>query len=114
MPRIVLDSVAEPGRDDHLDIKLRALLKPLGLEQAPLADHLGEHLFELGLDRVQRASFSLRRNHIMAIGIDRDLVELFQAFAAKGIDAPDRLNLVAEKLNANRLVLLVGDRKSTR
>ena len=107
--RVVLDALAEAHLLQHLEVVQRALLEPLLLEQLVLrlAARRAARAARPGCRSIARVSCSARRDVVRA-GEDRHLVELAQHLAAQRIDLGDRLDLVAEELDADRRLLLVG------
>jgi hypothetical protein len=73
--RIVLDAGAGAGRLHHLDVEQRALLEPLRLEQAAGAVELVEPLLEVGLYLLDRLLHRRLGRHVVAVGVDDDVVE---------------------------------------
>jgi hypothetical protein len=86
----------------------RALLETLRLDQAPVLLELRQALLELARDAFDRALDARGRRDVVPRGIDHRALVLAQDLAAQGIDLEDRLELVAEELEPDHAVLLVG------
>ena len=106
--RIILDPGAGTGRFEHFEIEQRALLEPLGFEQAAGTMQFAETLFQFLLDRGDRLQQGRPRRHIMRIGIDLDEFEVLRLVAGERIEFGDRLDLLAEKADAPGAIFVVG------
>ena len=106
--RVVLDALAAPHLLEHLEVVHRALLQALLLDQLVLGLELGQALAQLFFDARHGARQLVGRRDVVRAGEDRDLVDLPQHLAAQRIDLRDRVDLVAEPLDADRLLPLVG------
>ena len=95
--RIILDPRATAGRRDHLEIEIGALLQPLRLEQFALGDQFLQALGKLELDRLHRLFERRSGRHIMAVGIDADIIEAGDFLAGQRIEFDDLLDIVAEE-----------------
>ena len=96
------------GGDDHLEVGHGALLDPLGLEQAPGGVQLREALLQLDLDPLGRLGERRLRGHIVAVGVELDLVERVGALAGQRVELHDALDLVAEQAEPPGAILEVG------
>ena len=94
--RVVLDAGAGAGGDHHLEIGHGALLDALGLEQAAGGVKLGEPLLQLELDLLRRLGERGLGDHVVAVGVELDLVQRVGALAGQRIELHDALDLVAE------------------
>ncbi len=108
MARVVLDPVAEAHLLEHLEVVFRAHFQALRLEQAALRFQLDDPVLELvpngGKRPVQFVGWGdelLRRK-------ESDHAQLLARLAGEGIETRDRVDLVAKKLQPDRL--LVGGR----
>src|ERR1035441_3276548 len=88
-------------------IEARALVDPLRLDHAALGFKLGHSFVELGDDGGDGFGASLGLHNVMALGIDGQARKLLLDGAEERVDLRERLNLVAEEINA-----VCGDRKS--
>ena len=109
VPRVVLDAVAEADLLHHLEVEAGAHAQPLGLEQLALALELGQALRELGADRDQRALQGLGAGGVVGRREDGDRVQLLDHIAGQRMQRVQRLDLVAEHLDADRVLLVDRD-----
>ena len=107
--RVVLDARAEPDLADHLHVVLGAHPQPLGLEQLALALELRQPLGQLGLDVAHRALHPLRPGDVVRGREDPQRVDLAHDVAGERVKVVERLDLVAEELDADRELLVRGD-----
>ncbi len=105
--RVVLDSLAGAGGLDHLQVEGAALLQPLGLQQLAAGGELVEPLLQLLLDQDRRLVERRARRHVVAVGIDVDLVEIAGLLAGERIELDDAVDLVAEQADAPGAVLVL-------
>ena len=106
-PAVVFDSRAIAHFGHHLQIEPGAGIEPLGLEQFALAAEQFEPLFELVLDRADRAGDPFLRQHKVLRRIDVEFFLLLNRFAAGGMDQRQLLDFVTPKLDPHR-VFFVG------
>ena len=109
VPRVVLDAVAEADLLHHLDVEGRAHAQSLRLEKLALTIEFGEALGELGLDRADRAVNRLLTRGVVRAGEHRDGVHRSHDVAGERMQGIDRLDLVAEHLDADRELLVHGN-----
>src|SRR3954451_10709492 len=84
-------------------------MDPLRLEQATFLLEIAAALDELGLDGLDRRLGPLARRDEVRFRIDRDLVVLAQRLAGQRIEGGERINLVAEQLDAQPLLFVRRD-----
>ena len=107
--RVVLDARAEPDLADHLHVVLGAQLQPLRLEQLALVLELGQPLGQLGLDVAHRPHHALRARDVVGGREDPQLVDLAEHLAGERVQVVQRLDLVAEELDAEGELLVRRD-----
>ena len=105
---VVLDAVAEAELLEHLEVVLRALPEPVGLEHLVLGLELAQPLLELVLDLVDCALDRRLRRDVLGRRPDGEIVELRVDLAAQRIEVRDLLDLVAEERHAVRRLLVRG------
>ena len=106
--RIVFDPVAHAGRLQHLQIEIRALFQPLRFQQLAFAHQLIQpdaQLLAYPDDRLLHRGLG---RHIVAVGIDADLVECTGLLARQRIKFRDTFKLIAEEAQPPGAVLKVG------
>ena len=101
MPRVVLDAGAEPDLTHHLHVVVGPHAQPLGLQQLALALELGESLLQFLLDGGDGVGHSLRAGDVMSRREDAKRVDLADHLAGKGMHVVQRLDFVAEVLDAD-------------
>ena len=106
--RVVLDAVAEADLLHHLEVVLRAHAQALGLEQLALLLEPGQALLQLHLDVDDGALHALLAGGVVRGREDREVVDLAQVLAGDEVDAADALDVVAEELDAHRVLLVRG------
>ena len=104
--RVVLDAGAGADLAHHLDVVGRAHPQPLRLEQLALALELGQLVLQLELDAADRPLHPLRAGDVVGGREDVELLVLGDHLAGDGVQRHQPLDLVAEELDAD-LVLLV-------
>ncbi len=104
---VVLDPIAEADLAHHLEVVFGTHPQSLGLEQLVLAREHLKPVAELGLDLDDGPLHVLARSHVVGARVDGDVVELAEDLAGQRIEPDDAVDLVAEQLDADR-VLLVG------
>ena len=108
MTAVVLDAFTAPRLADDLQIKARALLEPLRLQELAEAVQLIQTILELFLDGEERFVHLVLGRDVVTRGVDGDGLQLLQPLTAQWIDDADRLHLVAEELDPNRHLVLRG------
>ena len=106
---VVLDARAGADLAHHLDVVRGAHAQPLGLEQLALPLELGQPLLELGLDAGDRALHALGAGHVVRGREDVDLVVLGDDLAGDRMEGHEPLDLVAEHLDPDRMLLVDGE-----
>ena len=106
VPRVVLDARAEPDLLHHLDVVVGAHPQPLRLQQLALALELGQPLLELLLDGRDRVRHPLRTRHVVRGREDPQRVDLADDVTGQRMHVVERLDLVAEELDADREFLV--------
>ncbi len=101
-PRVVLDPVAEAELAHHLEVVLRALTDPVGLEHLPRVLEPPDLRGQLLLDLDHSALDRRLRRHVLRRREDRDRVEPREHLAGQRIEVGDRLDLVAEERDPER------------
>ena len=99
--------VAEAHLLHHLEVVQRPLLEALLLEEAPLLVEEVEALAQLLADALDGAPHLRLRRHVVRARVDRVAIERPLHAAAQRVDLLDRLDLVAEELDADGRLLLV-------
>lgn len=108
MAGVVLDARAEPDLPHHFDVVVGAHPQPLRLQQLALALKLGESLGEFFLDGRDGMRHPLRTGDVMGSGKDPQRVDLADNLAGQRVQIVQRLDLVAEELDANRQLFVGG------
>ena len=106
--RIVFDARAGAGGLHHLDVEGAALFEALGFEQAAAGVELVETAFQLILDAGDGLQQGGARRDVMRVGVDLHELEVLRFLAGEGIELDDALDLVAEKADAPRAILVMG------
>ena len=104
---VVLDPVAEADLLHHLQVVAGAHAQALGLEQLALLLELLQPLLQLDLDALDGQAHPLVAGDVVAGRQDHQLVDDIELLAGERVDQHDALDLVAEHLDADG-VLLVG------
>ena len=107
--RVVLDAGAAADLAQHLEVVARAHAQPLRLEQLALPLELGEPLRELGLDALDGFGEPFLVGDVVRRREQRQTLELLDELAGERVDAEDALDLVAEELDADRVLLVRGE-----
>src|SRR5262249_11079750 len=106
--RVVLDPRTVADLHEHFHVEARAGAEPLRFEQLALGAELRQPLLQLGADPLDSAfDARLRRDEVLR-RVDVQVVELPQRLAADGVDDGERLDLVAEQLDAQGELLVGG------
>ncbi|OPY89290.1 MAG: hypothetical protein A4E73_03119 [Syntrophaceae bacterium PtaU1.Bin231] len=108
VPGIVLDPLAVPHLLHYLQVEVRPLLQALRLQELVFPPQFPEARGELLTDRPNRPPHVFLFRHVMTSGIDRDAPQRLQFSRAERIDDGDRLDRVAEELDAQGPLFLVG------
>ena len=103
--RVVLDAGAEPELAHHLEVERRPLPEPGGLEDPALRLELADPLLHLGLDVDDRELHLVGRRDVVAGRVDVDLVALGEELAGQRVELRDPLDLVAEELDPDEVLL---------
>ncbi|MBG9885172.1 hypothetical protein ABE10_00935, partial [Bacillus toyonensis] len=109
MSGVVLDPRAEAELLQHLEVERRAHAQTLRLEQLPLTFQLGQAFGELGLDRPDGALDHVRARDVVRGGEDRHGVESGDHLAGEGVQRVERLDLIPEELDPDRVLLIDRD-----
>ena len=109
VPRVVLDAGAKPDLAHHLDVIVGPHPQALGLQQLALTLELGEPLGQLFLDGGNRVRHPLRAGHVVGGREDAQRVDLADHLAGQRVQVVQRLDLVAEVLDADRQLLVGRD-----
>ena len=105
---VVLDPVANPSRFKHFQVKVRALLKPLRLQELAFLGQLFQPSVKFGFYPLDCLLQSRARGHVVAVGIDADLFEAVGLGAGQRVEFGDGLQLVAKEIKAPCAVFQVG------
>ncbi len=108
VPGVVLDPLAVAHLLEHLHVEAGALLEPLGLQELPLRLQKPEPLAQLLPDGDEGRLQRVPRRDVMAPGVDVRFPEPPQFLPPEGVHDGDRLDHIAEELDADGLLLLVG------
>ncbi len=106
---VVLDPRAEAELLEHLEVERRAHAQSLGFEQLLLRLELFETLLELVLDRADGPLHRLGARDVMRRGKDRHGVQSLDHIAGQRMEHVERLDLIAEHLDADRVLLVHRD-----
>ena len=101
MARIIFDAVAKAHFLQHFEIVLGAHPQPLRFEQLRLRLQLDNTFLELFTDRAQRAIEFVRRSNELFRRIKCKHGQRFVGMAGEGIEAGNRVELVAEEFEPN-------------
>ncbi|CAM5533100.1 hypothetical protein SALBM217S_00878 [Streptomyces griseoloalbus] len=104
--RVVLHAGAGADLAEHLDVVRGAHAQPLGLEELALLLQLREALAELLLDVVDRALQPLGARDVVGGGEDVELLVVADDLAGERVQRGQRLDLVAEHLDADGELLV--------
>ena len=107
--RVVLDARARADLAHHLDVVRRAHLQALRLEELVLALEVGQSLLELRLDTGDRALHALGAGHVVRRREHVHLPLRPHHVTGQRVQGRDRLDLVAEELDADRELLVDRD-----
>src|SRR6476660_3739465 len=101
MARIILNAVAEAHFLQHFQIVFSAHPQPLRFEKLILRLEFDDALLKFLPDRTQRAIEFVRRSYELFCREKSDHAQRFVRVTGQWIEPPDRINLVAEKLEPN-------------
>ena len=104
--RVVLDAGAGADLAHHLDVVRRAHPQPLRLEQLALPLERRELVVELELDALDRPLHPLRAGDVVGGREDVELLVLGDHLAGDRVQRHQPLDLVAEELDADRVLLV--------
>ncbi len=104
---IILNARAASGRRDHFEVEIGALFQPLGFEQFAFRDQLLQPFLKLKLNRFHRLFQRRAGRHIVAVGIDADIIEAGDLLAGQRIELDDLLNIIPKETDAPGGVLIV-------
>ena len=105
-PRVILDAVAVAELAHHLDVVFGAFAKPLRLEELPLGREELKPFVKLGLDALERRLETILAHHKLLRGRNDDGRHRDATLAREWIQLPYRIDVIAKKLDANRLRLV--------
>ena len=109
VPRVVLDAGTVAHLLQHLQVILGAGLQALRLHHAVGGAQLGQPILELLTDGGGGGADALLRGDEVLGRIDGAVVQIGQSGAVQRIDAADPLHLIAEELDADRLLRVGGE-----
>ena len=107
--RVVLNARTKPDLPHHFDVVVGAHPQPLGLQELALALEFGEPRGEFLLDGGDRLSHPLGAGHIVGGGEDPQRIDLADHIAGQRVQVVQRLDFVAEELDANRQLFVRRD-----
>ena len=106
---VVLDPGAGADLPHHLDVVVGAHPQALGLEELVLPFQFRESIRQFPLDPAQRPLHPFRAGHVVARGEDVELRVLGQHLAGHRVQGHEPVDLVAEHLDPNRMLLVHGE-----
>lgn len=104
--RVVLHAGAGADLAEHLDVVGGAHAQPLGLQQLALLLQLGQALAQFLLDVVDRPLHALGAGDVVGGGEDVQLLVVADDLAGERVQRGQRLDLVAEHLDADGQLLV--------
>ena len=107
VPGVVLDPVAVPHLDHHLEVEVSSFLDALGLEQLVLGAKELDPLLEFLVDLADGPFPDVHRGDIVGGGIDGHPIQFADRLARERVDLVDGLHEVAEEVDPNGSFLLV-------
>ena len=107
--RVVLNAVAEAHLLHHFQVVGGAHAQTLRLQQFALGFEGLQALAQLILNGGDSLRHTLRASNIVACGEDVHLLFLANHLAGQRVQGVNRLNLITEELNADRVLLVHGD-----
>ena len=105
VPRVVFDAAAKSHLLHHFEIVFRALLDALRLDQLPARLELGDPLFHFLADRAERAPQLVGGRDELFRRVKRHDRKLLVRAPGERIEPRDAVDLVAEKLHPDRLLI---------
>ncbi len=105
---VVLDAVAVAELRHHLEVVERALLEPLGLDQLAGPAQLLEPQAQVLADLVHGPQHHLPRGHVVGLREDGQARDLAQRLTRQRVEPHQRLDLVVEERDPDRLPLGIG------
>ena len=105
---VVLDPLAEAHLLHHLDVEEGPLFDALRLQQHVLFAEPADPLFQLDPDLLDGPLQGLPARHIVGGRIDGALGKSLEHLAPQGVDLGDPLHRVAEELDPERPLVVVG------
>ena len=102
---IVLDAAAVAQFLHHLDVIVRTLADSLGFDELVVLFKIPDPLVALGPDPLDGGFHLLLRRHIVACGIDGDVIQHAGRVARDDVYFADAVDLIAEKFHPDRLVV---------
>ena len=106
VPGVVLDAGGEADLAHHLQVVAGAHAQPLGLQQLALLLQGGQALLQLGLDADQGPLHALRAGDVVRGREDAQLLVLGEDLAGDRVQRHQALDLVAEHLDADGVLLV--------
>ena len=106
---VVLDATAKADLLHHLEVERGAHTQALSLEQLAFTLELPQTLGELFSDRTDRVIHRIRARDVVGAGKHRYCVEFFDDVAGERMQGIQRLDLVAEHLDADRQFFVLRD-----
>ena len=107
--RVVLDAGAEAELLQHLEVERGAHAQALRLEELVLRLELFQPLVELVLDRADRPLHRLGAGDVVRRREDRHRLQPLDHVAGERMQHVERLDLIAEHLDADRVLLVDRD-----
>ena len=98
----------KPTDFDHLEVETGALVDALGLDEPAFVLELGFPVGELGDDGVDGAGLAVGRNDVVRLGVDGQARELLLDGAEERVDFGEAVDLIAEELDAEGVVVVGG------
>ena len=105
---IVFDAAAVAQLLHHLDVIVRTLADPLGFDELVIRLEIPDPLVTLDADSLDGGFHLFLRRHIVARRIDGNMVQHAGRIAGDDVDLTDPVDLVAEELHPDRLVVGIG------
>src|SRR5208282_3801004 len=97
--RVIFDAGAIPDLADHLEVKLRALLQPLGLDQLAGCVKYGQALAQLIAYQIERPYEPVARRHVVGARVDREAWNALQHLAEQRIEQRQVLYSIVVELD---------------
>ena len=109
MARVVLNAIAEAHLLHHFQVVSGAHAQTLRLQQLALGFEGLQALAQLILNGGNSLRHALRASNVVACGEDIHFFFLANYLAGQRVQGVNRLNLITEELNADRVLLVHGD-----